>query len=90
MLWPVTDANFDTASYNQFENGYFLSKNMMKWFWDNYTTSAADRNNILASPLRASTAQLKGFPETLIQQSWTFCGMKVKHSGVNWMRLASR
>jgi acetyl esterase/lipase len=67
MLWPVTDANFDTASYNQFENGYFLSKNMMKWFWDNYTTSAADRNNILASPLRASTAQLKGFPETLIQ-----------------------
>ena len=67
MLWPVTDANFDTASYNQFENGYFLSKNMMKWFWDNYTPSAADRNNILASPLRASTAQLKGFPETLIQ-----------------------
>jgi Esterase/lipase len=67
MLWPVTDANFDTASYNQFENGYFLSKNMMKWFWDNYTTNAADRNNILASPLRASAAQLKGFPETLIQ-----------------------
>ncbi|MEM6160177.1 alpha/beta hydrolase [Erwinia sp. P6884] len=67
MMWPVTDANFDTHSYNQYENGYFLTKNMMKWFWDNYTTSTADRNNILASPLRASTEQLKGFPQTLIQ-----------------------
>jgi len=67
MLWPVTDANFNSASYNQYENGYFLTKNMMKWFWDNYTTSASDRNNILASPLRASTEQLKGFPQTLIQ-----------------------
>ncbi|AFR02272.1 alpha/beta hydrolase [Pectobacterium brasiliense] len=67
MLWPVTDANFDNGSYNQYEKGYFLTKNMMKWFWDNYTTRAADRNNILASPLRASTEQLKGFPQTLIQ-----------------------
>ncbi|PRD14444.1 alpha/beta hydrolase [Pantoea coffeiphila] len=67
MLWPVTDANFDDASYHQFANGHFLTRNMMKWFWDNYTTSAADRNNILASPLRASTEQLKGFPQTLIQ-----------------------
>ncbi len=39
MLWPVTDANFDDASYKQFANGYFLTRNMMKWFWDNYTTS---------------------------------------------------
>ncbi len=67
MLWPVTDANFNNASYNQYENGYFLTKNMMKWFWDNYTTSASDRNNILASPLRATAEQLKGFPQTLIQ-----------------------
>jgi len=67
MLWPVTDANFSDASYNQFAEGHFLTKNMMKWFWDNYTTSAQDRNNILASPLRATAAQLKGLPPTLIQ-----------------------
>lgn len=67
MLWPVTDANFDSTSYKQYENGYFLTKNMMKWFWDNYTTNVSDRNNILASPLRATTQQLKGFPQTLIQ-----------------------
>lgn len=67
MLWPVTNAGFDSASYNQYENGYFLTKNMMKWFWDNYTTKTEDRNNILASPLRATKEQLKDFPPTLIQ-----------------------
>ncbi|UZE25419.1 alpha/beta hydrolase [Pseudomonas sp. B21-056] len=67
LLWPVTDASFETASYNQFAEGHFLSKNMMKWFWDNYTTDAGQRNEIYASPLRASTAQLKGLPPALIQ-----------------------
>ncbi|WLS78597.1 alpha/beta hydrolase [Erwinia pyri] len=67
MLWPVTDASFNTASYGQFADGYFLTKNMMKWFWDSYTLSAQDRNNILASPLRATSAQLQGLPPTLIQ-----------------------
>jgi len=69
MLWPVTNADFSDASYNQFAEGHFLTKNMMKWFWDNYTLSEQDRNNILASPLRATTAQLKGLPPTLIQMA---------------------
>lgn len=67
MLWPVTDARFDDASYQQFASGHFLTRNMMKWFWDNYTTSENDRNNILASPLRATQAELAGLPPTLIQ-----------------------
>jgi acetyl esterase len=67
LLWPVTNANFDTESYNQFANGYFLTKGMMKWFWDNYTTDTSKRTEITASPLQASTAQLQGLPPTLIQ-----------------------
>ncbi len=67
LLWPVTDANFDTGSYNQFAEGHFLTRNMMKWFWDNYTTDAKQRNEIYASPLRATTAQLKGLPPALVQ-----------------------
>ena len=67
LLWPVTDANFETGSYSQFANGYFLTKNMMKWFWDSYTTDAAKRKEITASPLQASVEQLKGLPPTLIQ-----------------------
>ena len=67
LLWPVTDANFETASYNQYAEGHFLTKNAMKWFWDNYTTDANQRNEIYASPLRATTAQLKGLPPALVQ-----------------------
>lgn len=67
LLWPVTDANFETGSYNQFATGHFLTKNMMIWFWDNYTTDAAARKEIYASPLQATTAQLKGLPPALVQ-----------------------
>ncbi|MGR6615729.1 alpha/beta hydrolase [Pseudomonas rhodesiae] len=67
LLWPVTDANFETASYNQYAEGHFLTKNMMKWFWDNYTTDAEQRAEIYASPLRATTAQLKGLPPAMVQ-----------------------
>lgn len=67
LFWPVTDANFDTASYKEFAEGHFLTRNMMKWFWDNYTTDLAKRKEIMASPLQASIEQLKGLPPTLIQ-----------------------
>ncbi|MBY4948351.1 alpha/beta hydrolase [Cupriavidus respiraculi] len=67
LLWPVTDANFETGSYNEFEQGHFLTRNMMKWFWDNYTTDPKQRAEIYASPLRANVTQLKGLPPALIQ-----------------------
>lgn len=67
LLWPVTDANFDKASYKEFANGHFLTRDMMVWFWDNYTRDAAARREIHASPLQASSAQLKGLPPALIQ-----------------------
>lgn len=67
LMWPVTDANFNNASYNQFADGHFLSKNLMQWFWDNYTTDPKQRAEIYASPLQASVEQLKGLPSALVQ-----------------------
>jgi acetyl esterase/lipase len=67
LLWPVTDANFNNSSYNQFADGHFLTRGMMEWLWDNYTTDPRQRNEILASPLRASLEQLKGLPPALVQ-----------------------
>jgi acetyl esterase len=66
LFYPVTDANFDTASYHQFATGYFLRRDAMEWFWDQYTTEPKQRNEIYASPLRATTEQLKGLPEALV------------------------
>ena len=66
LMWPVTDAYFDTESYNEYSEGRFLTKNMMKWFWDNYTTDEVARSEIYASPLRAMTEELQGLPPALI------------------------
>lgn len=67
LLWPVTDASFETGSYHAFANERFLTRNMMIWFWDNYTTDAKARKEIYASPLQATADQLKGLPPALVQ-----------------------
>ena len=54
LFYPVTDASFDTGSYHEFAKGYFLRRDMMQWFWDQYTTDPAKRAEITASPLRAT------------------------------------
>ncbi|MEU9059452.1 alpha/beta hydrolase [Streptomyces sp. NPDC048430] len=66
LFYPVTDANFDTGSYHQFATGYFLRRDGMQWFWDQYTTDEAERAQITASPLRATTEQLTGLPAALV------------------------
>jgi acetyl esterase/lipase len=66
LFYPVTDASFDTESYHQFAEGYFLRRDAMQWFWDQYTTDPAQRAEITASPLRASVEQLRGLPPALV------------------------
>jgi acetyl esterase len=67
LLWPVTDARFDTESYKEFAEGHFLTRNMMIWFWDNYTKEPAQRAETYASPLRAPAEALQGLPPALVQ-----------------------
>ncbi|MBE3013196.1 alpha/beta hydrolase [Microbispora sp. NEAU-D428] len=66
LFYPVTDASFDTDSYHQFAEGYFLTREAMKWFWDQYTTDEKERTEITASPLRATVEQLAGLPPALV------------------------
>ena len=66
LYYPVTNAYFNTPSYNEFAVNYYLYKAGMIWFWNQYTTCEKDRNQITASPLRASISKLQGLPETMI------------------------
>jgi acetyl esterase len=66
LFYPVTNASFDTSSYEEFATGYFLRRDAMQWFWDQYTTDPAERAQITASPLRASVGQLTSLPPTLV------------------------
>jgi len=67
LFWPVTDARFDTPSYGEFAEGHFLTRNMMKWFWDSYTTDLRERQDVYASPLQASIERLRGLPPAIVQ-----------------------
>lgn len=66
LLYPVTDADFATASYGRFAENCWLTRPAMKWFWDAYAPRAADRDNPLASPLKATVDQLRGLPPALM------------------------
>ena len=66
MYYPVTDAAMDTASYDEFAEGYYLTRKAMEWFWDAYTTDPGQRAEITASPNQATTEQLEGLPPTLL------------------------
>jgi acetyl esterase len=66
MYYPVTDAAMETASYEQFAEGYFLTAKGMAWFWDAYLPDVERRSEPYASPLRASDEQLAGLPSALV------------------------
>lgn len=57
MYYPVTDTAMNTASYDQFATGYYLTRKAMQWFWDAYTTDPAQRAEITASPLACSSCE---------------------------------
>ncbi len=61
---PVTDCSLDTASYREFAEGLFLTRDQMRWYWDHYLADPAERAHPWASPLRA--ADLSGLPPALV------------------------
>lgn len=64
LVYPVTDHSFDTPSYRENGQDYFLTTDMMVWFWDHYLRSEEDGDDPLASPLRAP--DLSGLPPAVV------------------------
>jgi acetyl esterase len=64
LVYPVTNHSFDTASYRDYGDGYFLTRDAMVWFWNHYLEEVGDGNCSLASPLRATT--LAGLPPAIV------------------------
>ena len=66
LFYPVTNAAFDTKSYKDYAVGYYLTREGMEWFWNQYTTAESERADIHVSPLRAEIEQLTGLPPALV------------------------
>jgi len=57
LISPVCDFDFETSSYIDNGTDYFLTRDVMRWYWDAYTPGDA-RNDPYAAPLRCD--DLKG------------------------------
>jgi acetyl esterase len=66
LLYPVTNAAFDTGSYGQFAEGPWLTRAAMQWFWNAYLPDVSKRSEPTASPLHATVEQLRGLPPALV------------------------
>src|SRR5262245_62090440 len=64
LVYPVTQYGLDTRSYRDYADGYLLTKNAMRWFWDHYLARPEDGASPYASPLSARS--LEGLPPALV------------------------
>ena len=54
LVYPVTDCDLDSTSYQDPANQLMLSRESMVWFWDHYAPDADARLHPDASPLRSA------------------------------------
>jgi acetyl esterase len=66
LIYPATGSDFDTTSFQDFANGYFLTKENSQWFWQQYTGGKAIDHEPTACPLQATLDQLKDMPPALV------------------------
>lgn len=66
FYYPVTNACFHTKTYCMFAFDYYLYREEMIWFWNQYTPSEKIRQEITVSPLQADLDQLRDLPDTMI------------------------
>ncbi|PYN83474.1 MAG: acetyl hydrolase [Candidatus Rokuibacteriota bacterium] len=64
LVYPVTDLSSESKSYNDFAEGYMLTRDSMRWFKNHYLKSAGDAEDWRASPIRAKS--LAGLPPALV------------------------
>lgn len=63
LLYPMIAADFDTASYHRFGQGYYNPRPALQWYWDQYVPAVDDRRHPHASPL---AADLTGLPPAVV------------------------
>jgi acetyl esterase len=64
LLYPCLDDALDTQSYSDCATGYFLQRDQMRWYWEQYLPEGKDRSSPQAVPARC--ADLSGLPPALV------------------------
>ena len=66
LLYPATDASCSHASYEEFATGLNLTREAMRWFWDQYAPDPKDQAQDLASIGNAKVEDMDGLPPALV------------------------
>jgi len=64
LIYPITDCSFDTPSYEENREGYMLTRDLMKWFWNHFINIESEADDPYVSPLRAES--FRDLPPALI------------------------
>ncbi len=55
LVYPVTEANFDTGSYVDNGTGYGLERDGMIWYWDHYLADPSQANDPQCAPMKLAS-----------------------------------
>ena len=64
LIYPVTDHEFDSISMNDNAEGYFLTRDTMRWFYSHYLDDPSHGAHPRVSPIRAD--DLSGLPPAFV------------------------
>jgi acetyl esterase len=89
LIYPITDFSFDTHSYEENKEGYMLSRDLMKWFWNHFINDEREADDSYVSPLRA--INFRDLPRSLIltaefdplRDEGEAYGKKLQEAGIN-------
>ncbi len=89
LIYPITDCSFDTPSYEENREGYMLTRDLMKWFWNHFINDESEADDPYVSPLRAKN--LCDLPPALIltagydplRDEGEAYGRRLQEAGVN-------
>jgi len=64
LIYPATDARRQTESHKLFAEGYFLTQELIDWFWKAYMPPGTDLTDLRLSPLLAE--DVAGLPPAFV------------------------
>jgi acetyl esterase len=64
LIYPAVDFSLETESHREFTEGHIIPRDRVTWYMEQYLRGEADKADLKASPLRASS--LAGQPPTFI------------------------
>ena len=90
LAYPVTNLAFDTESYETNADGYFLTQESMRWFWDLYLNDESEGADPKASPLLRE--DVSGLPSGIVitpeydplRDEGIAYGRRLKEAGVDF------